>query len=185
MRLSFLVRLLALRLWLLLGGRGRAIEELFAATASSFGRPMPPRGIRFAKARLAEYGAFTRRWAEEALESGEDLSALDRRLFEAASSLGSRLRALVAARSLRESVAASRAVYRGCLGIDLKGDSSGRIVVSRCFFAAIYPCRVCILISALDRGLLAGLSGGRRLEFQKRLTEGANCCMALLSEAPA
>jgi hypothetical protein len=37
---------------------------------------------------------------------------------------------------------------------------------------------VCALVSALDRGLLAGLTCGGELEFRQRITEGADSCRA-------
>jgi hypothetical protein len=68
-------------------------------------------------------------------------------------------------------------IYRQ-LGIDFRGSPDGEIVIRRCFFAAVYTPRVCALVSALDRGLLAGLAGGGELRFGQRLTEGACCCRA-------
>ena len=78
-------------------------------------------------------------------------------------------------------MAAARLIYRG-LGIDFKGSAEGRVVIRRCAFATIYTPRVCALVSALDRGLLAGLTGGGVLEFRQRFTEGADSCQACFTE---
>jgi hypothetical protein len=74
-------------------------------------------------------------------------------------------------------MAAARLIYRQ-LGIDFRGSAGGQIIIRRCFFAALYAPRVCALVSALDRGLLAGLARGGELRFEQRLTEGACCCRA-------
>jgi hypothetical protein len=81
-------------------------------------------------------------------------------------------------------MAAARMVY-GLLDIDLRGTRDGRITVRRCAFSDVYSAEICRLISALDAGLLAGLSGGDRLEFTQRITEGAPCCLARLRPLPA
>jgi hypothetical protein len=75
---------------------------------------------------------------------------------------------------------AARAVYR-VLDIDLRGSPAGEVVVARCSFARIYSPEVCALMSSLDSGLFAGLTGGRRLTFSLRLTEGAPACAATLT----
>jgi hypothetical protein len=63
--------------------------------------------------------------------------------------------------------------------------SHGEITVRRCPFSDVYSVEVCRLVGALDSGLLAGLSGGDRLEFTQRITEGAPCCLARLRSLPA
>jgi hypothetical protein len=176
------LRLAAARVYLPRGARRRAIEELFARTAAAFGSPVPPPQGRGTASRLVEYARFTRERAEEALERGagggpESLAALERRLHRAARGLGGRYRLQLAVRSPAEALAAARVIYRG-LGIDFRGTPDGQIVIRRCSFAAVYTPRVCALVSALDRGLLAGLSGGGELRFDQRLTEGACCCRA-------
>ena len=76
---------------------------------------------------------------------------------------------------------AARLIYRG-LGLDFRGSADGTVVVRRCAFAGVYSPRVCALVSVLDRGLLAGLTGGGVLEFRQRITEGVDCCRACLTE---
>ena len=76
-------------------------------------------------------------------------------------------------------MAAARMVYE-LLDIDFRGTGQGEITVRRCAFSDIYSAEVCWLVSALDTGLLAGLSGGDRLEFSQRITESAPTCLARL-----
>ena len=69
------------------------------------------------------------------------------------------------------------------LKIEFQGEPRGNIVIKRCFFSAYYSRSVCQLISSLDEGLLTGLSGGGKLIFSQRITEGHECCRAYL-DAP-
>ncbi len=69
----------------------------------------------------------------------------------------------------------------GIVGIDFRGNPQGEVVISRCYFSSFYSPKVCGIISSLDAGLLSGISGGGRLSFQQRLTEGTECCRARLS----
>ncbi len=192
------LRLAAARLCVPRRARHQSLEELFARTAAAFGSPVPaPRG-RGPGARLAEYARFTRERAEEALtcaagcaegspapgDGAAALAALERRLYRAARGLGGRMRLRLGVRSSSEAMAAARVIYRQ-LGIDFRGSRDGQIVIRRCFFAALYTPRVCALVSALDRGLLAGLAGGGELRFEQRLTEGAGSCLARFEEKSA
>ncbi len=80
-------------------------------------------------------------------------------------------------RSPGEALAAARVIYRG-LGIDFRGLPRRADRHPALLLRSVYTPRVCALVSALDRGLLAGLSGGGELRFRQRLTEGACCCRA-------
>src|SRR4029450_2296143 len=90
-----------------------------------------------------------------------------------------RLRAGLRLRTTEDAMGAARVAY-GLLDIDLHGTRHGEITVRRCAFSDVYSAEVCRLVSALDAGLLAGLSGGDRLEFSQRITEGAPTCLARL-----
>jgi hypothetical protein len=76
-------------------------------------------------------------------------------------------------------MALGQILYRA-IGIEIQGDGQGNVTVKRCYFSQFYAGSVCDLISALDDGLFAGLSGGGRLTFSERLTEGSGCCRAKL-----
>jgi hypothetical protein len=192
-------RLAAAALLLPLGIRRREIEALFALTAEAFGRPPPPRrahradgrdagrlpraaGSRGLRGRLLEYALFTRDAAEAALSDGRSLAVLEGRLFDAALGLGRAYRLRLGIRGLEEAMDAARLIY-GCIGIDLRGSSRGELVIRSCVFASVYSPRVCALISALDCGLLHGLTGSGRYVFMERITEGAAACRAYLLEA--
>jgi hypothetical protein len=102
-----------------------------------------------------------------------------RRLFEGTRSDGAWLRRALGVNSTRDVMAVARIVYRA-LGIDFAGNPLGEIRINRCFFSTRYTPETCQLMSALDAGLLAGLSNGGHLVFSQRITEGYPCCRALL-----
>ena len=159
--------------------RRAALRALFATTAAGFGRPVPPLGRLDADALLRRYARFTSKQAEAALQDGRDLPALQDRMERGTRALGARLRSGLRLRTPEDARAAARVVY-GLLEIDFHGTGHGEITVRRCPFSEVYSAEVCQLISALDAGLLAGLSGGGRLEFTQRITEGAPWCLARL-----
>jgi predicted ArsR family transcriptional regulator len=159
--------------------RRAALRALFATTAAGFGHPVPPlRGLD-ADALLCRYARFTSEQAEAAMRDGRELPALQDRLERGTRALGARLRSGLRLRTTEEAMAAARVVY-GLLQIDFHGTGHGEITIRRCPFSEVYSAEVCQLISALDAGLLAGLSGGDRLEFTQRITDGAPCCLARL-----
>jgi hypothetical protein len=174
------LRFAAAHVMLRLGSRRREIKRLFARTAAAFCRPMPLSQSYGARGLLAEYALFTREQAEAALDAGVGLHVLERRLFKAAFVLGSDYRLRLGVSSFDDAMTAARLIYGG-LGIDFRGRPNGEVEVRKCAFAEVYTPRVCILISALDRGLIAGLTKGGDLQFCQRLTEGARCCRAYVN----
>jgi hypothetical protein len=157
--------------------RWLALEALFAATAEAFGCAVPsPSGHSYVE-RLRQYAGFTRQAADEGLARGRDIPALQRRLFEQGERLGRRARRLLRLRTTVDALAAGRVLYR-IIGIEFAGQPTGECVVRQCFFRDYYSGQTCRLISTLDDGVFAGLSGGGRLTFTHRLTEGSPCCRA-------
>ncbi len=173
------LRIPAARVALLLGGRRREIGRLFGRTAAAFGCPVPVGRAGRVADLLAEYARFTRAQADAALDGGTDLQALDRRLFAEAFRLGAGYRMRLHVKTHGDAMSAARLIY-GALGIDFTAGPGGEVAIRRCGFARAYTPRVCALISALDRGLLAGLTRGAELQFHQRLTEGAPACRASL-----
>lgn len=162
--------------------RRRALHELFQATANAFGVSIPVPSDASVDALLERYAIFTAEQATVALKSGKDLAPIRRELFESAYAIGARLRNDLGVGSTADAMAAARALYR-MLRIDFRGQAGGDIRIEQCFFSRFYSASVCELISALDQGLLAGLTGGGRLQFRRRITEGATCCLATVAVA--
>jgi hypothetical protein len=155
----------------------RKLEMLFEATAGAFGCAAPFTGGLSCDDKLKLYAQFTREQADKALRQGKELETRGR-LFQNACRIGRQLKQDFKV-SDTEVMRAAALVYR-MLNIDFQGGPEGQIVIRRCFFSAFYTGQVCRLISSLDEGLLVGLAGGGRLSFTRRITEGDECCRALL-----
>lgn len=164
--------------------RAWAIGRLAAATAEAFGAPAPAFAGLGPEARLAAYARFSRAQAEAWLAAGRDVEALEGRLFRSAATLGGQCRQWLGPRGTGDVLDAARLLYR-LLDIDLQGDAGGGVTIARCYFGRHYSAAVCRVMSAMDRGLLAGLSGGGVLTFSARITEGAPCCRAHFCPAGA
>lgn len=155
----------------------KKILELFALTAEAFGCESPAvQGLSF-RGCLLQYALFTREQADKAIQRGDDLEALRGRLYQNAFRLGQKLRKTLNIVAPADVITASRLIYQ-VLGIDYAGNCRGEVIIGRCYFSRFYSGEVCRVISALDEGLAAGLSGGGRLFFKQRITEGHQSCLA-------
>jgi hypothetical protein len=157
--------------------RRRKLAQLVAVTADAFDCPAPRFDGFTGEESLRAYAEFTRARGDEALAAGRDLALIHDRLFAGAFRIGSELRRQLRLTTMSEVMAAARVLYRG-LGIDFRGTPDGDVVIARCFFSDFYSSDVCRMISALDDGFMAGLAGGGRLIFLRRITEGHDCCRA-------
>ena len=159
----------------------KRLGQLFALTADAFGSAYPDtEGVSRGES-LAGYARYTREQAVKALARG-DGERVRAKLYRNAFDLGDELRRAFRIKTLRGALLAGGIIYR-MVNIDFRGDGAGGVVVRRCFFSSYYSAGVCDLISALDEGLVAGLSSGMKLRFFQRITEGGVCCRAYLSGA--
>lgn len=166
--------------WLPQSVRKRQLRKLLRLTAEAFGAAAPTlQGLSFDDS-LKTFASFTRDQAEKALHSEQDLDSVTARLYHGAYQLGAQYRGWFRVRSLGDVLSAARVLYSFCK-IDFRGTKDGQVTIARCFFSEYYSGAVCRVISSLDAGLLAGLSGGRQLTFRQRITEGADACTGLLS----
>jgi hypothetical protein len=158
--------------------RKRVLNELFQITARAFDCNVPPiKGLPYPEL-LKHYALFTRAEAEKVLQRhGQDLREIRNRLFGQAEQLGHELRQKVNISTDAEVMELGQKLY-DMLGINFQGDRQGMVTISKCFFSEYYSSQVCQLISALDEGILTGLSGGGQLTFSQRITDGNNCCQA-------
>lgn len=156
-----------------------ALRRLFDATASAFGREAEDLDGLDRRALLERYASFTIRCAEQAMGDSTD-PVVSHRMWENAHALGASLRRQLGVRTRGEALRAARIAYR-MIGIDLRTDRRGRVTVDRCAFAEWYSPPVCILMSSLDAGLIAGLTDGGWLAFSERITEGRPRCIARIS----
>ena len=171
------VRLALVRLHLPALVRRAILRELIAAIARAFARPCPPMSGLSAEELLACAIDVSNRWAEDALGRVADRSEIQRRLFSEAFALGRRARRRLGVRSEEEGLAAASVLY-DAIGIEFSSRHGGSVLVPRCAFAGAYGPDICRLMSAMDSGLIAGLTGSAGLRFTQRLTEGAVACRA-------
>ncbi len=182
----------------------RRLRQLFRLTADAFQTRAPDTSCLSFDRALLQYALFTREEAEKAIqrdqglpaigqdhcppesrrdqglpESRQDrgLSAIRERLYQNAYQLGMELRKALRVKAPQQVVPSLKLIYR-MLGIELSGHFPGEVLITRCFFSRFYSNEVCQVISALDAGLAAGLSGGGSLAFDQRITEGKDCCRA-------
>ena len=174
------LRLLALKIYIPSFIKKKKLEQLFDIVANAFGKPIPSlKGLSY-KERLKAFALYTSKEAEKRIQAGQDPEGIKKRLFKNASILGQRLRKDLGIRSTREVMEMSSILYQ-ILGIDFEGDASGEVTIKKCFFSDYYSPQVCQIISSLDEGVAAGLSGGGKLSFSARITEGKDCCNARLA----
>lgn len=125
---------------------------------------------------LHQYAEYTR----DNLKSGPSEELL-LRMRDEALKVGRRLRFLCHLRRQADIEQFIIALYRH-IGIDLKCQIPGRLCFRHCFFSHYYTPEICLAASALDEGIIAGLSGGGHLQFQQRITEGCPQCIAIFSQ---
>lgn len=123
---------------------------------------------------LADYAAFTKRCMES-------LPADCARMYRLACDAGAMLRRITGFSVKFDLQRLVFLLYRN-IGIDMHGELPGKITVPICYFSRVYTPAQCEMISAMDSGIVAGICGGGRLVFTKRITEGCDCCTACLKE---
>ena len=156
------------------------LRELYLATARAFDAAPPARLGRLSHAALLEsYAAFTKAKRSAFSRTRSRTALVEERLYREARALGDRLRRALKLRTPGEIMAASKILY-AALGIDFEGREPGEVTIRRCYFSRFYTAGICRMMSSADAGVAAGLSGGGRLAFSQRITEGADVCLARL-----
>jgi len=155
----------------------KRLKQLFTLTAEAFGSNTPRmEGISLDEI-LERYARFTRKEAEKSISRPEAREKVRERLYLNAFTLGCELRRKYRIRTLRDALRMGRIIYK-VLKIDFCGDGARGIVIKKCFFSNYYSAEVCALISAIDEGIMAGLTSGLRIRFIERITDGNECCRA-------
>lgn len=173
------LRLALLEHWVPAPLKASLLDELSLVTAEGFGCVRPAWSGRGFETRLHDYARFTAACAEGVL-AGDDAAAagvVKERLRAGATQLGTKLRRQLGVRRGDDAPRALAMLYHH-LGIEMTFDPAGELVVTRCLFSASFSEPVCGLVSGLDEGMAAGLSGGGHLEFVERITGGSPCCRA-------
>ncbi|MBN1779792.1 hypothetical protein JW948_01580 [bacterium] len=157
--------------------RKKKLKELFELTADAFQCEPPALKNLSCEHLLEAYADFSSTKAAEIAGLHERREAVKTHLYRNACRMGEKLRREFRIRSVGDMMHLGRILYR-ILGIEFSGNTSGEVTISRCFFSRFYTPDICGIISSLDRGVMAGLSGGGRLTFRERITEGNDCCLA-------
>jgi hypothetical protein len=154
------------------------LNELFRLTSEAFGcEPVDIAPLSYKQA-LAQYALTTKERAGMYIGSGRSVEELKCRLYLNAYAWGKGLRKMLLILSWKQAKIAMKELYR-LIDIELCYNRHGEIIIKRCYFSNYYSVDICHLISALDAGLAAGLSGGGTLRFDQRITEGHACCKGM------
>lgn len=148
------------------------LQVLMNLTARAFGKPAKRIWTLPNNEALRMYAEYTR----DHLQADTDEHLLER-MNKEAYQVGKRLRALFHLRQQADIERFTFALYQN-IGIKMEGNIPGNLCVRHCFFSRFYSPAVCLAASALDDGIISGLSGGGELHFQQRITEGCPCCLA-------
>lgn len=170
--------------------KNKKLDDLFSLTAEAFQAEVPVlKGLSFEE-RLTKYACFTRDKAEQLLSCEgavgartNRIGAVEVKLYQSSFLLGKKLRKSLRIKTWNQAVEAMELIYR-IIGIDFHFEGqdashhgvTGGFTINTCYFSKYYNPEICGLISSLDEGLAAGLSGGGRLRFTQRVTEGCSCC---------
>jgi len=157
----------------------RELTKLFSLTAAAFGGESPRFRRLSYDGLLSKFAEFAEKESTAAMNAGKDFAVIDERLFSGAFAFGEDLRRRFGLHGIEDAMRAARLIYR-FLGINFLGTPRGEVTINKCLFGETFSPRTCRVISALDRGLMAGLSGGGEFTFTRRMTEGAETCMAYL-----
>jgi hypothetical protein len=160
--------------------RKRELQKLFRMTASAFGTEIPPMvGFSYNEC-LSEYARFTRKSVDQSFTKGDNIQIIQDRLFQQAYEYGKMWRKIFNVSSMYEAMEAAKILYQ-VIGIEFRGTNLGAIEIDKCFFSQQYSPETCKVISSLDAGIMAGLSGDGSLSFSQRITEGFSSCKAHLT----
>lgn len=158
----------------------RELRNLFQLTSSAFARKAPSlNGFSFDEC-MIEFALFTKTSVDQARSRDDEIAVIQNRLFQQAYEYGKLWRNRFGVTTMKEAMRAARILYRA-IGIEFRGTEQGVVEIGRCFFSKYYSPGTCEVISSLDAGIMAGLSGGRLLSFSHRITEGFDSCNAQMS----
>ena len=162
--------------------RKRKTAELFDITTKAFGiKPAAIFPTESPDALLKRYAEFSKDQTQIILKNKRLVDEIKAGLFAGAREMGVCLRNELNLKNDRDFHIATRVIYKA-LKIDLEFLGNGEIVIKKCFFSGFYSEKICSLMSSLDSGLIAGLSGGLKMSFYQRITEHCSCCRAVISK---
>jgi hypothetical protein len=159
--------------------RKRGLQVLYDITARGLRCTAPGLNGEGYEDCLEEYALFAREQTLRALNDGDDISDLRKRLFRISYKYGKKIRENLNVTSQKEVNRVSKYLYKNIYS-DFYGNENGGFSITKCYFSQFYTPDVCKVTSAVDAGLLSGLQGGGYLVFSDRITEGKSSCKACL-----
>jgi hypothetical protein len=156
------------------------LKSLFESTAMAFDVDMPPLDHLSYEQFLKKYAVFTRTETEKRLQSGDVVPEIERALYQHAYNLGRELRKQLRLKKKKDVFSVVRILYK-VIGIDFRWNDAGSIEIHSCYFSRLYSNATCRIMSSMDEGIIAGLSGGGKLSFSQRITEGEPMCKAFFN----
>ncbi len=150
------------------------LQLLMDLTAKTLGKPSQRTWTLPNAEALKVYAEFT----SSHLREGTDEAALQRMNSEALK-MGRLLRRLFMIKSEARARRLIVALYRN-IGIRLSFLDQEHLCFHSCYFSRFYTPAACLAASALDDGIIRGITGqtSSHLCFSQRITEGCNCCKA-------
>jgi hypothetical protein len=161
----------------------KEIYQLFKVTADAFNSKMPKFDLKKISSGkiLQEYALFTKEKTDEFIKAygidSEKLTGLKNRLYKSSYEMGKEIKKNLKIKNSAEILKVMKLIYK-IIKIDFKKYKNGVVIINSCFFSSYYNHDICCVISSLDKGLAAGISGGSNLEFFQRITDGKGCCSA-------
>jgi len=152
------------------------LQMLMNLTAKAFGERPQRTWTRSNDEALKAYAEYTSR----RLHAGADERFLQRMNSEALK-MGRLLRHVFFVRSEAKAQRLIVALYRN-IGISLSWTDGQQLCFHSCYFSSHYTPAACLAASALDDGIILGITGQTscQLHFSQRITEGCGCCKARL-----
>ena len=165
------------RRWIPGLAKHQALDGLIDLTAEAFQIESPGTRHMPLAERIEAFARFSHSCAREYMNADKDPGPVMRELYRRAKLLSGEVRRVFNPSSKREYLELLRILY-GIIGITVETEECGRIRVTSCAFSSVYSPHTCRIMSAVDDGIAAGLWGGGRLTFARRITEGFPCCEA-------
>jgi hypothetical protein len=164
-----------------------ALDELIALNGSA-AREVPEAsigwGLEERRAALAQGHERRVRALVDRIGREEAIRAARKALFRTGLEMGREARSrLGVGDSLQDLIRAAGVLYR-ILGIEftvIDAPEGRRLEVHRCPLASWYSHEACLMLSAVDEGVVSGLSPEAAMRFTEYISGGAPHCVALIS----
>ncbi len=150
------------------------LQVLMNLTSGAFGQHPKRIWTRSNDEALKAYADYTSNHLREGADD-ELLQRMNSRAYK----VGLMLRRLFFVRSEAKAERLIIALYRN-IGITLSFSDDKNLCFHHCYFSNHYTPAACLAASALDDGIIRGITGKAscRLCFSQRITEGCRCCKA-------